>query len=231
MAAGTGTWFPAMVSDYFEQPAWVGWGSLPAIGIAHAGIYCAVFGAWVGWLARRRVASPWLVAVGWCGWELARARAFGGDPWALSGYAVMRWSTFIQIADLGGPYLPGLLIAAVNALCAATVAPALRGRRPARSLVTVVVVVIGALGYGRWRLGAIPSTGSVPVAIVQAGVGRGMRWRPEYERVGLAEHLTLSREAMSTKPLLVVWPEYAVSFYLQELTPQRDELLAGAQRL
>src|SRR5262245_12122062 len=50
---GTGTWFPRMVSDYFEQPAWIGWLSLPVVGAAHAGIYCAPFAAWASWLARR----------------------------------------------------------------------------------------------------------------------------------------------------------------------------------
>src|SRR5262249_19274386 len=90
---------------------------------------------------------------------------------------------------------------------------------------------IAALAYGSWHLATPPAAQPVPTAVVQSGVGRGLRWRTEYVRFGLDDHLRLSREAATSHPVLVVWPEYAVSFYLQELIPERDELLAGARAL
>ncbi len=231
IGVATGTWFPGMVSGYFEQPVWIGWASLPAVSAAHAGIYCAAFAGWVAWLAPRRLASPWVVALAWCGYELVRARAFGGDPWVLSGYALVHWPAFVQVADLAGPYAPGALVAAVNALLAACLVPALRGRHPARSFVTVPLTLGLALGYGWWRLGPSSDSAALPIAVVQSAVGRGLRWRSEYRERGLAEHLSLSREAMATHPVLVVWPEYAVSFYPQELTVEREKLIDGTRAL
>jgi apolipoprotein N-acyltransferase len=225
----TGTWFPGMISVYFEQPAWIGWLSLPVIGMAHAGIYCAAFGAAVGWMARAGVASPGRVALAWAGYELVRARAFGGDPWVLSGYALVHWPTLTQTADLAGPYAGGMLVAAVNALVASRFVPDLRGRRQRWSTAAVGCAVVATIVYGRWQLTRPAPTPDVPVMVVQAGVGRGLHWLPEYQRVGLAEHLALSSTS-TAPPALIVWPEYAVSFYPQEASREREELLDGSRR-
>jgi apolipoprotein N-acyltransferase len=183
-------------------------------------------------MVRARAVSPVRVAVAWGAYELLRSRAFGGDPWALSGYAVVGWPTSTQIADLGGVYVVGLLVAAVNASIAAVLAPALRGRRPAWSIATVAGVWLAASVYGHRQLTAPPAVApTMPIAIVQGGVGRGLRWRPEYQRTGLAEHIALSRDLGPVTPALVVWPEYAVSFYPEEVTRERAELLAATRRL
>ena len=47
IALAVGTWFPGMLSGYFEQPAIVGWAGLLAVGLGLSGVYYAAFGAWL----------------------------------------------------------------------------------------------------------------------------------------------------------------------------------------
>lgn len=227
-AYAVGWWFPGMMSSYFERPVWLGWVAFVTVSIALAGTYYATFAAWVSWLARRGGASPLMIAAGWGACELARARLWVGNPWALSGYSQVHFAPVLQLADLAGPYGIGVLIAAVNAV----VACALARSQPPRRLFASAVVVAAALGasvsYGRWRLGQDFAEGDpIRVAIVQGAVERRFGWQPEYRRLGLDRYLALTTQAATSRPDLVVWPEYAVSFYLQERSPERDALAEG----
>jgi apolipoprotein N-acyltransferase len=231
-AYGCGWVLPGMVADYFALPAWVGWVVFGVVATVLAGVYFAVFAAWVAWLAAKRAAGALAVAAGWTACELARASLTVGNPWAMLGYSQIDFPLLVQVADLGGPYVPTFVIAAVSAAIASLFVPELRGRRPRASAFAAAIALGATLAYGAVRLSEpLPGEAPVAIAVVQTGRARGFAWRPEYRREGLEEYLALTRGAAAFSPALVVWPENAVSFYLQEDTPERDELLALAREL
>jgi apolipoprotein N-acyltransferase len=151
MAWGVGWWFPGMIASYFDQPRVTGWLGFLVVSAGTAGIWFAAFTAWVSWLAARGVATPVLIALGWGACEFARARAFGGDPWALLGYSQIGWPVLTQVADLGGPYPLGMLLAAVGATAAGMVDARLRPPRAWRSAALVVIAVGAAVVLDRFQ--------------------------------------------------------------------------------
>jgi apolipoprotein N-acyltransferase len=225
-------WFTPMVQSYFGVRLLAAWGAWLAFCTATVVGPLVAFAVWTSWLAGRRAASPLIVACGFTAYELVRARTWVGDPWALLGYASMSSLPIVQIADLTGPYGPSLLMAAVNALLAAFVTPALRGRRLQASAIAVAVLLASTLGYGAWRL-ATPFDGgaSVRVALVQPAVAAPARRTAEGRARALTWQLEATREAVARGARLVVWPENAIDFYLDEPSADRDALMTTLRSL
>lgn len=232
MAYGVGTWFPGMIEGYFERSPSLGALAFVATAVVSAGLQYGAFAAWTSALVRLGAASPAGIAAAWVASELARERLLLKNPWALSAYSQAGAHAVIQTADLAGPHGAGFVLAAVNAAVAALVVPELRGSRPRITAAGIVLLLAIAIGYGEWRLAATPSSDPpVGVAIVQTGIGRGFRWRPEYQHRGLDEHIAATMRAASPATRIVVWPEYAVSFYPEEHSAEQDRLLAASRAL
>jgi apolipoprotein N-acyltransferase len=231
-AYGVGWWFPAMVSGYFEASRLVGWSIFFVVSVGLAGWYFAAFAAWLSVLARRGVAGPLTAAVGWGACEFARSRLLVGNPWALAGYSQVSFASLTQIADATGPYGVGMLVAGVNAAVAAAVVPGLRGQRPLRSVLALVAALGTTLAYGQWRLGQEFGTGPrLRVALVQGAVPARFRWQPEFRAANIGRYLALTDQAVAVEPQLVVWPENAIDFYVQERSPETESVLARTRQL
>ena len=242
---GLNDWFPRAVSIYYLQPAWVGVGFF--LGVASLTAAPAFVGFALAWrlLTRRpTAATPFLAGAAWVAAELLRTRVLG-DPWALLGYAQVPVPIFLQVAELGGVYATSFMLAAVNAALALVWLE--RGRGAARSgLVLVTLMVAVVAGYGAIRLRAVermPGSPATPVAIVQANLDLGSQWHSEFYGANLEAYLRLTHEALAhvPTPRLVVWPESAMSFFLDDeptyraaialvLAPTNAELVAGGPR-
>jgi apolipoprotein N-acyltransferase len=224
VVAGLGVvWFlPAMLSRYFGLAAAPSWLATGAIVGAFHGVPVSLYAAWVAWLARRRAASPILLAGGWLACEFARAHGGLGSPWALAAYSQVYWTPLIQIADLAGPYGIGMLVAGVNACVAAWWVPALRGRRPRLAGATIAAALMSVCLYGQWRLGQTFAEGpAVQVAVVQGGAPPA---DAAQRAANLAGYVELTRSA-APQADLIVWPESAVTAYMEEPSSTRDTVL------
>jgi apolipoprotein N-acyltransferase len=225
-------WFPPMVHAYFGVRPIAAWAAWLAFCTATVAGPLVPFAAWTSWLARRRAASPLIVACGWTAYELLRARLWVGNPWALLGYASMSSLPMVQIADVTGPYGPSLVMAAVNAILAAFVTPALRGRRFATSSIVVAVLVAATLGYGASRLATSFDGGPpVRVALLQPAIAAAERRSVEARTRALAWQLEETRDAVGRGARLVVWPENAIDFYLDEPSAERDAVMTALRAL
>lgn len=222
-AAGVASFLPSMLSGYFGLTPVASWlATITVVGVH--GVHPSVFAAWVAWLARRRRASPLLVAGGWLACELARAHDGLGSPWGLAAYSQLGRTSIVQIADLAGPYGIGMLVAAVNGCVAAWLVPSLRGRHPTRSAVTIAVALVATVVYGEWRLRQSFADGDpVRVAVVQGGAPETGEAR-RAER--LARYVALTTTGAAPDADLIVWPEYAVDGYVEEPSRTRDAVLA-----
>jgi apolipoprotein N-acyltransferase len=218
---GVGYWVPFAFAFYYQQPLWFGLLFALAASIVFAGSYSAGFAACARLRAFRPRGTPRIFAVAalWVAWELARARLLTGDPWLLFGYALAPRAGLAQAADLGGVYLLSFVLVLVNAAVAEMLAARARGAR-ARALrpaAAAALVVAAALAYGSQRLSTpLPAAPRLPVAIVQGNNDLGTQWREEFYGRGLDQHLRMSADAAArTKAHLLVWPESAVTFFLE----------------
>jgi apolipoprotein N-acyltransferase len=220
-------WLPGMLEGYFAAPRGASWAAFLAIGVGMVGVYFAAFGAWVAWLAGRHAATPWRIAAGWVVCEFGRSHLLIPSPLALIGYSQAHVTGLVQIADTTGPYGIGLLIVAVNACVAGVLAPRLRGVRPLLQMATVMLAVALALLYGEWRLAERFDDGPpVTVAVVQGAVEPAPQASAAQRLANVEHYGALTRVAAAGGAALVVWPEYAVDFYLQEDSRARRTVVA-----
>lgn len=218
-----GTWMPLAVVQYYEQSVVVGAVVFFACAVLQASWQFAGF-AWLYRRAARRggAAAPLLAAAIWTTAELARAKPTIGNPWALLGYSQASLPILVQTADVAGIFGVGFLIAAVNAgLAGVWVARQRPADRPAawRGMAAAAVVVASAVGYGAVAMGRFPpggTTEAIPVAVAQGNLDLGVQWKPEFYGANLETYARLTLAAVAPRPpRLVVWPESALTFFLE----------------
>ena len=241
-------WLPASVATYYQQPLRVG--VVLFFGVA-VGVFPYVLAFVLGYRRVARTPTPLVPLVcgaAWAALEWGRSTLVLGDPWGIFGYSQSGIGPLIQIADVAGVYGISFVLVVVNtALAEAWLAlrggahrdAALRGLCIAAGVVTLV------LGYGRFRLGAAPASlgrGATRVAIIQGNLDLGSQWRQEFYGANLDIYLRLTLDALRhERPAMVVWPESAMTFFLDQepeyraalggtLSPYGAQLIAGAPR-
>jgi apolipoprotein N-acyltransferase len=243
MAWSITDFLPRAVTSYYEQTTVFG----AALFVAVVSVMCCPSHMLFAWWYRspRRPSgalAPLAVAGAWVTAELMRTRV-GGNPWGTLAYTQARLPALVQIAEGTGVYGVSFAVVAVNAALAELVRTARssdRRREAMRGLVVATATVALVLGGGRWRLHARFDGGDgVRVAVVQGNVDLGSQWRPEFYGANLAEYLRLTMRAEREQhPALVVWPENAMTFFVEDeriyraaianvLAAAKIELVAG----
>lgn len=242
---GVGTWMPAAVVSYYEQPIVVGIAIFLACALWQAAWQFALFAlAWRRLAQAPRGWTPFAAGAAWVAAEVARGHVPFGNPWALLGYSQTAVPLLVQTADVAGIYGIGFVLAAVNAALAlawhAPRAPASR-----RALAGVAALLVAVVAYGGARLAAEDARtpgATTPVVAVQADLDLGTQWKPEFYGANLEAYAKLTSGALAAAPApLVVWPESALTFFLetdrlyhasvaQYLAAVRTTLLTGGPR-
>jgi apolipoprotein N-acyltransferase len=251
VAYATGDWFPRAVATYYDQPAVVGVGFFFGVSSIMAAPYVMAFTVCYRWLSRSQgPAHVLLAAAAWVAAELCRARLLGGNPWVLLGYSQAGVEPLVQIADITGVYGVSFVLVAANAALAEVCLAATGAGRsmPAavRGLVLACVAAVGVITYGQLRLNgaAVAPANSPPiqVAVVQGNLDLGSQWRKEFYGRNLDIYLRLTQAAIGGgTPALVIWPENAMSFFVDReplyreaigavLGPAHAQLVAGGPR-
>jgi len=217
---------PAAVETYFLQPRLTSYAFAVFVWSVTGSVYYMGFASVCRGLERSgAVARPLLVGAAWALFELLRGRLltgsgfFVGNPWALIAYSQVGWDALVQVASVTGVYGISFLIASVNA---AWVELLPRQGTPLRSrleaFVAPALLVAASLGFGAWSLRSADAEAAptVSVAIVQGNVAIGSVWRSDYYGRNLDVYLGLTARALPERPALVLWPESALSFFLEE---------------
>ena len=202
----------------------------------YVGFYFVLFACLVR-TAHRRLRVPFVLAAPavWVGCEYLRSFALTGFPWLLLGHTQQPFHALVQVSDLFGAYAVSFIVMAANAL-AADAAGAWRSRqrlvvRLAGGGLLVAALVVGALGYGRWRVARLRNPVGPRVGIVQGNIPQEVKNDLSIETICdlFAKHLAttfrLEAEAGDEALDLVVWPESMVQWALNHEDPQdyRDE--------
>lgn len=223
IVAGLGHFVPVMVwivDPFLVDAAATGWMAPFALGLMAGGM--ALFWAVPAWLAtlgtRRPVARVWRGALALLAFEDLRGILFTGFPWALSGH-VWIGTPPDQLASLGG----ALLLSALTLSLAAALATAalhLADRRRARAATTLALGVLALAGGWAWganRLAQpLPEGPGITLRLVQANVPQHLKWRRDLVRGFFQRHLDLSAAPADPPPDLVIWPETAAPFLLDQ---------------
>ena len=224
MAYVVGDWFAPSLAKYYHQSYAVGLLLFFVVSSVTAGPYYAAFAVCYRTLVRRPgVALPIIAGAAWTAAEFARARLLNvANPWALSGYSQIGFDRLVQIADFASVYGIAFLLGTVNAAIA-EVLVAVWHRRPFRSalagLGAAAALVVAALAYGEFRLRTVvdpPGKAPVRLAMIQANLDLGSLWQPDFYGRNLDVYLRLTQQVLPERPAVVVWPENALTFLLED---------------
>lgn len=202
-------------------------------------LMAAVLGLWwpAGLLmarAGRRLGVPlWLaLPLVWVAWEYARAYSLSGFPWYYLAHSQFRLVPMIQVADLAGAWGLSLVIALVNAVIADAILGGLDRRRPALAgPILAVLIVLGTLGYGVYRLQSAAFRDGPRLALVQSNI-KQERKNNDPETVYFT-YFRLVQQALAAgdRPDLIVWPETSYPYgYIVRDPALSDEDFASQAR-
>lgn len=212
-----------IVQPFMVDVARDGWMAPFALGLMAFGL--ALF--WAGaafataWLApnsRRRRALALVVTLTLA--ELSRSYLFTGFPWALIGHLWIG-TPVMQLSALAGPHLLSAL-----ALAAAALPVALGWRGTGLAL----ALVAGGWAFGALRLAQpVPSRADAPVVrLIQPNAAQRLKWRQDMIPVFLRRQLDLTSAPSDPSPDLVIWPETAVPYLLNNAAPVLETIARAA---
>lgn len=185
------------------------------------------------------------VALRWCTvpalWvcgEFARSSLLTGFSWGILGYTQHSVLPLIQIVDITGVYgLSFLLVFSSDVAAETLIALGLFRRQvlraspspsPWKALGCLAVVLAFSFLYGEFRLRQYAEpliTPPLTVALVQSNIPTTQRWQRLHYGNTLLAYLSLTRRGVAqTHPDLVVWPEFALGFYLDKEPRLRAQL-------
>jgi apolipoprotein N-acyltransferase len=245
-------WIATAFTFQAAMPAWLGWIAVLLLSL-YLAIYPALASATAWWIARpkppscesRDLALVLAFAGAWTVSEWLRATLFTGFAWNPIGVV---WVTLTPIARIGrfvGTYgLSGVAMLAAGGIAMA-ILTARRARRDGRTgkvvlLIGIPAAVMIALAPAIVfdRFSRMPPAADAPLLrVVQPNIGQDVKWDADHVESNFAKLEALSGKP-GPRPRLVIWPEAAVPFFLEEnagartaiasLLGPRDIILTGA---
>jgi len=194
--------------------------------------WLALFYGLSSWIARLGeligIKAAFTLPVAWVAFDFVRSFLFSGFAWAMLGHSQFRTLPLIQIADLAGVYGITLLIVLANIVLYRALR-AVSGAGvpyPVKSLLVLLILLVGTLYYGFSRLNAPESSHAKPlrVALIQGNIPQDVKWSPEFRQQTLETYERLTREASQGGVDLIVWPESAVPFFFQDEPLQAERI-------
>jgi apolipoprotein N-acyltransferase len=188
----------------------------------------AVFWGFATALAQKLVERGWpaslVFPVGFGVAEWLRGYVLTGFPWAVPGLAADGMGGVLQLASIIG--MNGLTVFVL--LWAMTLFGLAQPYKRLRwfSVLTLAILPL-SWGWGVWRIALHPTQyldGPV-VRLVQPNISQDDKWRGSNARAIYDQLLELSsRPAVGLEPTVIVWPESAVPFLLDESLEGKKEL-------
>ncbi|MCQ0971579.1 apolipoprotein N-acyltransferase [Paracoccus sp. TK19116] len=232
LAAGVG-WFALslswIVEPFLVEPEIYGW-------MAPFALILMALGGGLFWAMP--VACGWRIAAGWR-WRIVAIAAalvlsdwlrgwiFTGFPWASIGHVWIGTPIAQAAAWIGAPGLSALSLAAA-ALPVILWRPSERtvyGFAPGAGLSVLILGAIWAGGLSRLDRPLPPDTG-VRLRLVQPNAEQRLKWDPQWAAEFYRRLLDLSSEPGARD--LVIWPESAVNFLLDDAGPVLSQMSGAA---
>lgn len=190
-------------------------------------LFPALFAVLVArWVAVAGPQALLLSPFAWVATEVLRAYTFFRFPWCLLGYSQADNLAFIQVARFGAVYAVSFLLAASSAVLAYAVVETDRQRRRGALLGLVGALLLVSLD-GAQQLEQMPvESGRLRVGLIQASIRQDEKWDPARASDNVRRHVALTERAADAGARLVVWPESAVPWDVDQNPPVGDHLRA-----
>ena len=90
-----------------------------------------------------------------------------------------------------------------------------------KALTVFILLFVLNLGYGVWRLGQDTDRIDTPVKVglIQGNIDQALKWNPANQLSTVQSYISLSDRAVHDGARLLIWPESATPFYLQDSSP------------
>ena len=221
--AGVGKvyWITETVMSYGGLNIALGLFSMAAVALLLA-LYTFAFCIFVARADWLHFAFPFLAAALWVALEYIQTYLFTGFPWELLGYSQYRVLPIIQISRYTGVYGVGFMVMLVNATLAMVFLAIREGkswRGPVFAMSLTCFLMIGVTGYGWWTLSRVQQlesqTPPIRVAVAQGNIEQGMKWSEGLLQKTVDIYSRLTRSTLAEKPDFIVFPETAMTFYLE----------------
>lgn len=235
LACGTGT-IAHLVMMYWTVHAMHEYGYVPipqSISVlvllaAVMGGFTGLFGWIVSW-CRRPLHALVVAPVAWVAVEFLRTWLFTGFPWELLGYSQYQYVWMIQVADLFGVYGLSGLIVLVNMVLALAilswveqpwqteaVATSLTFRSGALASLMIVAVAVYGLISIRATDQRMQNAPKAHLSVIQGNIDQSIKWDSAFQVQTTAKYKNLSLAVAEKKVDLIIWPETATPFYLNQ---------------
>ncbi len=205
-------WISYPVQEFTALP-WILSLPVPVLLGVYLGLFSALFCLAVSWSQTR---LSWFShgifsALTWVCLEYLRSTLFTGFPWLSLPQALAPWPWSLQLLPLVGSFfLAGLMVLFSSWL--------ILGVRQKMAWLGSVILLFLCLGLPN-LLDFTQTTDSelIKVSLIQGNIDQNQKWDPEYQKMTVQVYKDLSRQALQEQDsLLLVWPETALPFYLQE---------------
>ncbi|WP_319759430.1 apolipoprotein N-acyltransferase [Maridesulfovibrio sp.] len=173
-----------------------------------------------------RVLSPFALCLFsgllWTSMETAQGAMFTGFPWMTLSSALAFRPEWIQSAAFIGAYgLSGLLVSVTAAILVCRKSHLVKIWAIA---VVAFIIILGGVRTSPQQFTNIKKTGEASIGFVQGNINQAQKWNDEYKNTTFKKYLDLSRQ-ITDQSDIVVWPETAMPFYLQDHGIMRTELI------
>nr|WP_203529451.1 apolipoprotein N-acyltransferase [Pseudodesulfovibrio sp. JC047] len=193
----------------------------PVLLAAFISLYFALFSLGMYHAGRQIDGVPLCLTAGfaWATMEMLIGTLFSGFPWTTLSSAFASWPFAIQGASILGAYgLSGVFVSLAVALLLLSTYRSV--------LWFALCLTICLTGFGLHRTVFFDvGVADFPISLIQGNVDQGKKWSPEYQETTVKKYARLTRDAVQqSAPVLAIWPETAMPFYLQNMTPLRAQV-------
>ncbi|MGB2630971.1 MAG: apolipoprotein N-acyltransferase [Candidatus Omnitrophota bacterium] len=148
----------------------------------------------------------------WVALEYIRCHLFTGFPWGLAAYSQYLNLNLIQIADLAGAYGVSFLVVMFNVAMLAVLG---RMERRIGYMMIALFFILASTMYGKYRLDNFSIWGSPTISVVQGNIPQQLKWDAAYADEIMDEYITLTRDAGADRSDMIIWPETAYPFLVE----------------
>ncbi|MCM8795305.1 MAG: apolipoprotein N-acyltransferase [Candidatus Omnitrophica bacterium] len=178
----------------------------------------------------------------WIILECLRSHLFTGFPWALLGYSQYLNLPVIQIADFSGVWGVSFLVMMINVTIYKVISYKLwiiskeqKSVSIVKSFLLPLLILFLSLIYGYYKLNLIPPSFILPIklkiSVIQANIPQELKWRAGMEEIIITKYLDISRQAIEAKPDLVIWPEAAIPYVLEENSIYNEQVISFVKKI
>lgn len=219
--AGTLFW---IVEPFMVEPERDGWMAPFALVLMAGGmaLFWLAAGLAAG-LGRGRAGRSAGFALGLAATDLARTYVLTGFPWALAGHVWID-TPVAQAAAFAGPVGLSILTMLLAALPVGFATR--RGQAGGTLVAALLLATVWAGGAARLAAPDPQRDPAIRVRLVQPNATQSLKWQPGMRQVFLDRLISAGGGVSDRRPDLIVWPETAVPYLLEDAGGVLDEALA-----